>query len=169
MPRWSLFCCRVTQPCYRKPSGISVVTSLLFSLSGLMSMLSQCCFMVRSDSSDEVLKSGLSSSSHCPRPGLDLNAKNGSEANLWLWWLWPLICDLLCLCLWNMGLFSSSYLPADGQHGFDRVYLDVCYFRRRVWWSAITRNVEWSPGVKGLFLPPSLASVDRGLRAQIHV
>ena len=86
VPRWSLFCCRVTQPCYLKPSGISVVTSLLFSLSGLMSMLSQCCFMVRSDSSDEVLKSGLSSSSHCPRPGLDLNAKNGSEANLWLWW-----------------------------------------------------------------------------------
>lgn len=38
---------------------------------------------------------------------------------------------------------------------FVRVYLDVCFFRRKVWWGAITRNIEWSPGVRGLFLSPS--------------
>lgn len=41
----------------------------------------------------------------------------------------------------------------------DRVYLDVCFFQHKLWWSAITRNVEWSSGVKGLFLPSSRAWV----------
>lgn len=101
---WSLYCCRVTQPYHHKPCGISVATSLFFFALQLMSMLSQCCFMVQSpqwqqwwDFKEQVVLS-LSSPSWT-------FAKNGSETNLWLWWPRPLICDPLCLCLWNMAYF----------------------------------------------------------------
>lgn len=102
----SLYCSRVTQPCHQKPSAISAATSLLFSLSSSSrcypSVVSWCRAHI--DSNDEILKSGLSSP-FTVLSLLDLNAKNGSEANLWLRWLWPLICDPLCLCLWNMACF----------------------------------------------------------------
>lgn len=108
MLHWSLYWCRCNPalPPYCKPSSILVVTSLLFSLSSSCrcypSVVSWCG--AHGDSGDEILKSGLSSL-FTVLSLLDLNAKNGSEANLWLWWLWPLICDPLCLCLWNMAYF----------------------------------------------------------------
>lgn len=99
--------CRVTQPCLHRPASISVVTSLLFSLGSTCRCYPSVALWCReysSDSSDEILKSGLSSA-FTVLPLTNFNAKNGSEANLWLWWLWPLICVPLCLCLWNMAYF----------------------------------------------------------------
>lgn len=102
----SLYCSWVTQPCHHKPAAISAATSLLFSLSSSCRCYPSVISWYRAhiDSNDEILKSGLSSP-FTVLSLLDLNAKNGSEANLWLRWLWPLICDPLCLCLWNMPCF----------------------------------------------------------------
>lgn len=60
----------------------------------------------------------------------------------------------VCVC----GTWLVFFILSSGRWTtwFDRVYLDACFLRHKVWWSAFTRNVEWSPRVKGLFLSPSL-------------
>lgn len=132
---------------------------VVFSLQ-LMCTLSQCCFVANSDSSDEILNSGLSFP-FAVRSLSDLNSKKMVPRLIYgccdrdRWFVIPYV--------FVYGTWLVFFILSAGRWTtwFDRVYLDVCYFRHKVWWSAVTRNVEWSPGVKGFFLSPSLAWVDQ--------
>lgn len=98
------WCCWLTRLCrpIQHFSGLILCCSLSSHTDVVLVLFWRC--RAHNDSSDEILKSGLSS----PFTVLsmsNLKAKNGSKANLWFWWPWPLICEPLCLCLWNMAYF----------------------------------------------------------------
>ena len=71
-------------------------------------MLSQCCFMVRSPQWQRWwgFKERV-----CPRPSLSSSPCRTQMLKMvpsliyGLWQLRPLICEPLCLCLWNMAYF----------------------------------------------------------------
>lgn len=143
--------------------------SVVFSLH-LMGTISQCCFLVQSPQWQQWwdFKEQVALSFYCPIPCLT-----------WVLNMVPRLiygcCDyehwFVILYVFVYGTWLVFFILSAGRWTtwFDRVYLDVCYFRHNVWWSALTKNVGRSPWVKGLFLSPSLAWVDEGPCAQIHV